>query len=184
MLLMLVYPLCKLEASLIPTFMVLCLAALTGLGLGLALSAVSKTSEMAVSLVPLILLPMVILGGLMQPRPNMKPLVKAVTAFVPSRWAFESLLVLESNARDRERDRDREATRGREEPEEDSQAMSRGTRRRLPSFEDFQLAQDIAEPYFPHKERGSAAGSASVLVVMLAFLMGATLLTLRARDVH
>jgi ABC-type multidrug transport system permease subunit len=180
MLLMLVYPLCELKASLIPMFMVLCLAALTGLGLGLALSAVSRTSEMAVSLVPLILLPMVILGGLMQPRPNMKPLVKAVTAFVPSRWAFESLLVLESNARDR----DRETARDREEPEEQSQATSRGTRRRLPSLEDMQLAGDIAEPYFPQKGRSTAAGSTSVLVFMLTFLMSATLLTLKARDVH
>jgi hypothetical protein len=178
MLMVLVYPPCALKAGLVPMFIVLCLASLTGLGLGLALSALSKTSEMAVSLVPLILIPMVIMGGLMQPRPNMKPLVKAVTAFVPSRWAFESLLVLEANARDTKRDsEDSQAGAA-------SEAGSRRTARRFPAFEELQLLGDVAEPYFPQKSRNGAAGSASVLVFMLLLLTGGTLLTLKVRDVH
>lgn len=49
------------------------LASLVGLSVGLSLSALVKTTEAAIALVPLVLLPMIILGGLISPIADMNP---------------------------------------------------------------------------------------------------------------
>jgi energy-coupling factor transporter ATP-binding protein EcfA2 len=77
-------------------YAVLVLAALVGLGLGLTVSALAKTSEIALALVPLILLPMVILGGMMRPVAEMASPMKALAGLMASRWAFEGALRVES----------------------------------------------------------------------------------------
>src|SRR5947207_1496813 len=48
----------------VPQFVVMIVAALVGIALGLFISAMVKTSEMATSLVPLILIPQIIFSGL------------------------------------------------------------------------------------------------------------------------
>ena len=80
-------------------FILLILTALVGTCLGLILSALANTSEVAISLVPLILLPMVILGGIMQPIHKLDQPGDLIATMMASRWSFEGLLVLESDAR-------------------------------------------------------------------------------------
>jgi ABC-type transport system involved in multi-copper enzyme maturation permease subunit len=66
--------------------------------MGLALSAVVKTGETAMSLVPVLLIPQVILGGLIVPFGQIPEGVNILAGFTLSRWAFELLLVLENNS--------------------------------------------------------------------------------------
>src|SRR5205807_2251418 len=75
-------------------FVVLLLTAFVGVALGLLVSALARTSEVAIALMPLILLPMVILGGALFPRHKMP--APALADCMPSRWAYEAMLVLEA----------------------------------------------------------------------------------------
>ncbi len=83
-----------------PMFALLWLAALIGVAMGLLVSAAARSSEIAIALVPLLLLPMVILGGLMQPLHLMEEPVRLLAQAMPSRWAFEGLVILESKGRE------------------------------------------------------------------------------------
>ena len=79
---------------------VLVLVSLVGLSIGLMISALVRTSEVAVAVLPLILLPMVISGGAIKPLPEIKNAPTRLWAnMMPSRWAFESMLLLESEER-------------------------------------------------------------------------------------
>ncbi len=80
------------QADLLRLFGLTILASLVGLSAGLALSAIVKTTEAAIALVPLVLLPMIILGGLISPIANMAPSTRVISMLMPSRWAFEGLL--------------------------------------------------------------------------------------------
>lgn len=80
-------------------FMVGFLVSLVGLGLGLLTSALSPTQMTALSLLPLIVLPMVILGGGMVPLPQMPEPVRAMSNVMPSRWGYEAMLHLEGAKR-------------------------------------------------------------------------------------
>ena len=63
-------------------------------------SAMAHTSEVAIALLPLILLPMVILAGcFFQPLHSMNRVVAACAQIMPSRWLFEPLLLLEAGRR-------------------------------------------------------------------------------------
>src|SRR6185312_10821669 len=78
-----------------PMFAMLFLASAVGLAVGLLASAVARTPEMAIALVPLLILPMLILGGAMQPIHKMSAAMKPASLVMPSRWAFEGLLLQE-----------------------------------------------------------------------------------------
>ncbi len=82
-----------------PMFGILVLAAAVGTALGLAISAVARTSEVAIALLPLTILPLLIFGGAMQPLHKMHPALRLACNAFPSRWAFEGLIVLESDRR-------------------------------------------------------------------------------------
>ncbi|MGD2113979.1 MAG: ATP-binding cassette domain-containing protein [Acidobacteriota bacterium] len=90
---------CGLQAGWGALFPPLLLAALAGTALGLALSAMAPSSEVAIYLVPLVLLPMVMLGGALKPAPEMPQLARVVAHGVPSHWAFEGVLGAEAEAR-------------------------------------------------------------------------------------
>jgi len=75
---------------------VLWLAALIGVAIGLLISATARTPEIAISLVPLVLLPMVILGGMLEPTYEMNGPVRWLADVMPSRWAFEGVLLVEN----------------------------------------------------------------------------------------
>ena len=80
-------------------YAVLCAAAMSGVGLGLCISAVVRTAEAAASLLPLVILPMVILGGSLLPLAELPPVAAAIADTMPSRWAFEAMVVHEANGR-------------------------------------------------------------------------------------
>jgi ABC-type multidrug transport system ATPase subunit len=150
---------CGLEVPWQPLLAVLVLTSLVGMALGLLISARARSSEVAISLVPLILLPMVILGGILQPPHKMRQPGGALTSLMASRWAFESMLVMESDER----------------PESPSSQVP-GQPPVAPV--------DVAERYFPKAERSAPATPVAVLLSMLGVLVAAILKVLKSRDVH
>lgn len=66
-----------------------------GVGMGLLLSAVTRTSEAAMALVPLLLIPQVILGGAIMPNTEMNRPTWFLSQVTVSRWAFEGALQVE-----------------------------------------------------------------------------------------
>ena len=159
---------CGLKSSGFSMFFALLMISLVGIGMGLTLSSVAKTSEVAIALLPIILIPMVILGGVMQPVHRMNSGIQVLSNLVPSRWGFEAMMLLESDeqplgpslfgsvsqSNDRE---DREKSNGR---------------------------PDMAELYFPDKDRYGAAFSTIILMFILAILVTGIHSILRYRDVH
>lgn len=156
----------------LPMFGVLLLASEVGLAVGLVVSALARTSEVAVALVPLMILPMLILGGAMQPIHKMNAVMKPVSFIMPSRLAFEGLLVLEAGSRP-----NYEPPRslipalpgsGHQEPKQ------RGQRR-----------EDMAEGWFPAEtERIGVGACVLALGGMFVLLIGAILAILRQRDIN
>jgi ABC-type multidrug transport system ATPase subunit/pSer/pThr/pTyr-binding forkhead associated (FHA) protein len=158
-LLLIVGPMCKLEANWLLLFGMLMLSALVGTTIGLILSALARTSEVAIALLPIVLLPMVILGGALQPIHQMSTATRWVSMAVPTRWAYEGILLLEAPKRPTWR-----------------KPTMPGQKR--------EPAQDMAEPSFPEKERTSVATAAASLLVMLGLGGAAVVSILRKRDVH
>jgi ABC transport system ATP-binding/permease protein len=72
----------------VPQLLVIILTSIVGISLGLFVSAVVKTSEMATSLVPLLLIPQMIFCGLVGVP---KGATKYVGALMPATWAFDEL---------------------------------------------------------------------------------------------
>lgn len=91
-----VHAICELQADFLTTLGVLWLSSLVGVAMGLCVSALASTTEAAIAMLPLILLPMIALGGGITPVSRMKEPVKLIAMAVPSRWALEANLVLEA----------------------------------------------------------------------------------------
>ncbi len=145
-----------------------------GIALGLTLSAVAKTSEMAISLLPIVLLPMVILAGVILPLQDMNHLMQSVSNLAPSRWAFESMLCVES--RNRLSAPDAGLPPGAPLAEANERRSAQTVKEALPD--------DVAQRYFPRKRRSAIAKGMFVLGSMLVLLVGLVHLILRVRDVH
>ncbi|MBM4022746.1 MAG: FHA domain-containing protein [Planctomycetes bacterium] len=120
---------CGLQASFGGTWLTLFLAANVAAVIGLCLSAVARSAEAAASLLPLVILPMVILGGILLPLPELPRVTTYLADAIPSRWAFEGLFVPEADAR---------ATL--EFPPGD------------PTRTDEPRVEDLAEPWFPRQD--------------------------------
>lgn len=150
---------CGLRGSALGTLIVLLLVSMIGVGIGLCISSITKTSEAAIALLPIVLLPMVILGGLMQPIHEMPGVMRWASSVIPTRWTFETLVVMESNNRPLG-----------EEPVADPR--------------DDPKEVDVAEDSFPKDDRTHGFLRVMMLCMMLAVLVGANLLILRKRDVH
>jgi ABC-type cobalamin/Fe3+-siderophores transport system ATPase subunit len=158
-LLIVVHLACGLLGPPLLIFTMLMLSALVGTTIGLILSALARTSEVAIALLPIVLLPMVILAGAIQPIHEMSTPTRWVSKAVPTRWAFEGIILLEAPKRPTWR-----------------KPTAPGAKR--------EPAQDMAEPSFPEKERNSPALAAASLVVMLGLGSAAVVGILRRRDVH
>jgi ABC-type multidrug transport system ATPase subunit len=186
-------------------FLLLLLTALVGLGIGLAISALARTSEVAIALLPLILLPMVILGGILQPVYEMDRPMSWLAHLMPSRWAFEGLLLLEANDRPtlppaqpprqmppRAMASGRHAAGAAEKTSDSGAAQNLeevasndATVVSAPITADQPQKQDMAERYFPQEvERMGTRASGIILAAMLVLLIGAIHLILRSRDVY
>ncbi len=82
-------------------FVVLYAAGLAGGGIGLVVSSTIRTAEAATALLPVILMPMIVLGGVLVPLADLPEFTRPLAAVMPSRWAFEGLVVPEALARPR-----------------------------------------------------------------------------------
>lgn len=71
------------------------LSSLVGVGMGLLLSSVVRTSEAAMATVPILLIPQIILGGAIMPIDRMNEPTSIASHVVASRWAFEAVLQTE-----------------------------------------------------------------------------------------
>ncbi len=74
---------------------VLWLCSLAGVATGLLLSALVRTSEAAIALVPILLIPQVVLGGAIMPIDRMDPVTSLASSASFSRWGFEGALQIE-----------------------------------------------------------------------------------------
>ena len=74
------------------------LCAMAGVATGLLLSVLVRTSEAAIALVPILLIPQVILGGAIMPIDRMDPITATATSAAFSRWGFEAMLQIEDRA--------------------------------------------------------------------------------------
>lgn len=90
---------CGLRGNLIESWFVLWLASVIGVALGLLISAMVNTNESAIQLVPLVLLPMIIFAGGFTRIEEMDKDAQAITYAMPSRWAFEAMLLVENSSR-------------------------------------------------------------------------------------
>jgi len=72
----------------IPQFITMLLTAAVGIALGLFISVVVKTSEMATSLIPLVLIPQIIFSGLIGVPTGIN---KVVGLVMPATWSFDTL---------------------------------------------------------------------------------------------
>jgi len=155
---------CRVEAPWPHLLLGLFLSALVGTSLGLLISALARSSEVAISLVPLAILPMVVLGGMMQPVYKMDQPARTLAHLVPSRWAFELAVGTEAEHR----------------PAQSVAVPS-------PAVEGARAVVrilDLAEPYFPEQNRSPASRSLAVLGAHLFLLLTGTLAILRSRDIH
>ncbi len=155
---------CGLAGDALGLFLILAGAAWVGSAAGLLVSALARSSEAAVSLIPLVLLPMVIFGGILQPLDEMKAPARALAQVMPSRWAFEGLLTLESESRPRHNE------------------VPVSTRKEAPTFPFEPQAIGIADRHFP-EPRGQWA-IRGVLGLLLATFLAAIGAVLRSRDLH
>ncbi|QDV32585.1 FHA domain-containing protein [Tautonia plasticadhaerens] len=153
-----------LRGPLLPMFGLLLLSALVGVAIGLAISAASRTTEVAIALVPLILLPLLLLGGSLRPRHDLPTPIRQASDLIPARWAYEGLLTLEA---------------GRRPTWRPPASVDLPGRRPGPTPE----IRDMAEHSFPGRtERMGPRASALALATMLVALCGLIALILRSRD--
>jgi hypothetical protein len=83
----------------LPTLSVLAFASAVGLALGMVIVSSAPRPAYAWAALPLVMLPLWLLGGEQRPLSRMASWDMAASNVVPSRWAFEGLLLLESDRR-------------------------------------------------------------------------------------
>ena len=88
-----------LQGSFVRGAATLILSSLVGAALGLAISARSRTTESAIALLPVVLLPVIALGGGIRAVYKMPEPARSLSYIVPSRWALESNFIAEAKAR-------------------------------------------------------------------------------------
>jgi ABC-type multidrug transport system ATPase subunit len=77
------------------SWVVLLITAGCGVALGLAVSAWAPTEVTAISVIPILLLPQLMLAGYLKVYEQMGELLQLLTVFVPLRWSFNSLAKME-----------------------------------------------------------------------------------------
>ena len=95
-LLTIVYVASDLKGSFLQSAAVLVLSSLVGAALGLAISARSSSTESAIALFPVVLLPVIALGGGIRAIYKIPEPARSLSYVVPSRWALESTLIGEA----------------------------------------------------------------------------------------
>jgi len=166
-----VYAGCHLKGSFVAMLALLILASLVALALGLITSAMARTSEVALALVPVLLLPMMFLGGMIQPVHEMMEAARPISSVIPARWAFEGLLLLENEQREPARQSSATAP---------ANAFNSGAAAPVSPT----APPGSAEHYFPKQDRLGIFASMAILSAMLAALVVGMMRILKSRDVH
>jgi pSer/pThr/pTyr-binding forkhead associated (FHA) protein len=137
-----------LGGSWFPSVALLILASTVGQALGCLIAMVAPRPSVAWAALALVMVPLSLFGGGPQSLPRVAPFLRVISDAVPSRWAFEGLLLLES---------DRPEPIGTAEPARIDRAW------------------DLAEAYFPaNSERMGALADAMALVLMVIGFFGAS----------
>lgn len=175
---------CHLEANFFATLGILYLSSLVGAALGLCVSARASTTEAAIAMLPLILLPIIALGGGLTPPASMRQPMPQIAKIFPSRWAFEADLLLEADKKNSHG----ESIDNKADPEQNGCDLAEI------SFPKRDTACKSALPVQPSKEQRSSdspkedrtpLGTAfMVLGGMLAFWTVTALVFLKMRDVQ
>ena len=155
---------CNLQSSVLDLFLILMMVASTGLAIGLFLSAVATTTEVAIGLLSLALIPIVVFGGALLPIHKMHATTRAVAFTLPMRSGFEALLENEAKHRPR-----------------GPSSLFSTTESPQDSLDPTRL--DIAEVYFPTNRRLGIATCAELLALMSCTLITAVVLALRLREI-
>lgn len=84
--------------SIVPGVLACWVTSLAGIGIGLAISALARTQVAATVAVPLVLIPIILLGGLIKPHMELEesPLMGLLADLLPAKWAFHSLAAVAS----------------------------------------------------------------------------------------
>jgi ABC-type multidrug transport system ATPase subunit/pSer/pThr/pTyr-binding forkhead associated (FHA) protein len=90
---------CEFKGSWREMIMPICVAANVGVTIGLCASAIVRTSDAAATLLPILILPLIILGGALLPIRELSAPMACVADAMPSRWAFEGVLIAEAASR-------------------------------------------------------------------------------------
>jgi hypothetical protein len=152
--------------------LVLVLSSFVGVAIGLTLSAVARTSEVAIGLLPIVLLPMIILGGALRPVNRLPQGVRALCYVIPSRWAFESALLLEAKKQPRYF-------------KDPASGQVPNQPRPAATGDEDEATADFAEDFFPsdNKRYGVPVSVAVLCVLGIVTVVGVHEI-LRFRDVH
>jgi len=156
---------CGLKAPPAVAFCVLLMTAGAGVGLGLILSALARSQEVAIALLPLVLIPMVIFGGVLLPVHRMQTVIRPLAYLMPTRYGFEALLASDADHKPlgpSPYSGTISAVRGGDDPDR----------------------PDMAENFFPRNTRLGLPKSLAALGVLLFAEILAVQLVLRYRDVH
>jgi len=78
----------KIEGSLFFMFWVIFISSLCGLTLGLLVSALADTSDKAVGVLPIILIPQILFSGTVVEIDNMVPVSQGISNFMVLRWSY------------------------------------------------------------------------------------------------
>ncbi|MCB9507146.1 MAG: FHA domain-containing protein [Myxococcales bacterium] len=84
-----------LQGSVVALYGALLVSALVGLGSGLTLSALVRSQEAAMALVPLTLIPQIVLGGVIMPLHEMGRSTETLASLTATRWGYEAALFAE-----------------------------------------------------------------------------------------
>lgn len=184
-LLAIVYPACGLASPLLPLFLILFVASMTGASIGLLISATTQTTEAAIMLLPIVLLPMIIFGGGIKPVHEMKPMDR-LAQIVPSRWAFEATFVQEAKHRKETLiPKDCDAALDEQRKACNAILAKFPGRTSIPAATAKESDRDVAEAAFPKQNvRHSLDRILGTLLAMTTLMIGLVLGILRSRDVR
>lgn len=92
------YRSCEIGAGFLGVYLILFLVGISSTCMGLLVSALSNTEASATSLIPIILIPQVVLGGMIIKLHDMGEEVKVIAGTMLSRWGFEAVIIMEEKA--------------------------------------------------------------------------------------
>jgi hypothetical protein len=84
-----------LQGNFFTMYGILLLTSWVGMGMGLTLSVLVTSAEAAVALVPLLLIPQIILGGVIMAGQQMSYPMKMLSSLMAARWGYEAMLHVE-----------------------------------------------------------------------------------------